>query len=283
MLARELPEHLRLGTLEGHFRCRWRVSKSGNTISIVARQRSSKRLRPRMAAVGRIHHRWDTTRPMVMPKPMVPPKARMITFYRNGDPFHSGTKVSIMPGKDFVSLDTLCDYLTQRMNIPHGVRYIFSLTGRKINHLDDLLDGYSYVVSGTRNFQELAYGQSGRMRGAVASRAHLPLTIRKEDLKLYRPLSPQDQRSNKEWRLRSPKNLRSRSLPTQNEGKTITVVNSQNPTIFSRVLLNLRTTQSFEEIVTDLGQAIRLPQAKRLYNQTGDEVGKFIFEVMYQS
>lgn len=282
MLARELPEHLRLGTLEGHFRCRWRVSKSGNTISIIARQRSSKRLRSRMAAVGRIHHRWDTTRPIMVPKPIVPPKARMITFYKNGDPFHSGTKVSIMPGKDFVSLDTLCDYLTQRMNIPHGVRYIFSLTGRKITHLDDLLDGYSYVVSGTKNFQEMAYGQSGRMRASMVSRAHLPLSIRREDLKLYRPLSPQDQRYGKDWRLRSPKNLRSRSLPTQNEGKTITVVDSQNPTVFSRVLLNLRTTQSFEEIVQDLGQAVRLPQAKRLYNQTGDEV-RILFCELYVS
>lgn len=276
MLARELPEHLRLGTLEGHFRCRWRVSKSGNTISIVARQRSSRRLRPRMAAVGRIHHRWDP-RPILVPKPIVPPKARMITFYKNGDPFHSGTKVSIMPGKDFVSLESLCDYLTQRMNIPRGVRYIFSLTGRKITHLDDLLDGYSYVVSGTKNFQEMAYGQSGRIRPTGVSRAYLPLAIRSEDLKLYRPLSPHDQRYNKEWRLRSPKNLRSRSLPTQNEGKTITVVNSQNPSVYSRVLLNLRTTQSFEEIVQDLGQAIRLPEAKRLYNQTGDEVRNIFY------
>lgn len=280
MLARELPDHLRLGTLEGNFRCRWRVSKSGNTISIIAKQRTSKR--PRMAAVGRMHHRWDT-RPVMVP-PIVPPKARLITFYRNGDPFHSGAKVSITPGKDFISLDGLCDYLTQRMNIPHGVRYIFSLTGRRITYLGDLLDGYSYVVSGTRNFQEMAYGQSGRVRAAVASRAHFPLAIRREDLKLYRPLSPPpEHRHGREWRLKSPKNSRSRSLPMQNEGKTITVVNSQNPTVYSRVLLNLRTTQSFEEIVQDLGQAIRFPQAKRLYNQTGDEVSKCIFHNLFSN
>ncbi|KAG8179242.1 hypothetical protein JTE90_004070 [Oedothorax gibbosus] len=271
MLARELPEHLKLGTLEGHFRCRWRVSKSGNTISVVARHKSGRR--PKMAAVGRVQHRWDNTRPMLLPKPIVPPKARMVTFFKNGDPFYSGTKVSIMPGKDFVTLDSLCDYLTQRMNIPHGVRYIFSLTGRKISVLDDLLDGYSYVVSGTKGFQELAYGQSGRMRAAVVSRAHLPLAIRKEDLKLYRPISPLS--NHQVWRVRTPKNLRSRSLPTQNEGKTITVVNSQNPTVFSRVLLNMRTTQTFEEIVVDLGQAIKLPQATRIYNQMGDEVRSF--------
>ncbi|GIX84437.1 echinoderm microtubule-associated protein-like CG42247 [Caerostris extrusa] len=81
--------------------------------------------------------------------------------------------------------------------------------------LDDLLDGYSYVVSGTKNFQELAYGQSNRMRGSV-SRAHLPLTIRKEDLKLYRPVSPLPSQV---WRVRTPKNLRSRSLPTQKRRK----------------------------------------------------------------
>lgn len=278
MLARELPDHLKLGTIEGHFRCRWRVSKSGNTISVVARQKSGRKVRPKMAAVGRIQHRWDTTRPMLMPKPIVPPKARMVTFFKNGDQFYSGTKVSIMPGKDFVTLDSLCDYLTQRMNIPHGVRYIFSLTGRKISDLDDLLDGYSYVVSGTKAFQELAYGQSNRMRAAVVSRAHLPLTIRKEDLKLYRPVSPL---TSQVWRVRTPKNLRSRSLPTQNEGKTITVVNSQNPTVFSRVLLNMRTTQTFEEIVEDLGQAIKLPQATRIYNQMGDEVCKYcLFKVL---
>lgn len=42
-----------------------------------------------------------------------------------------------------------------------------------------------------------------------------------------------------------------------------------------RVLLNLRTSQPFEEVVEDLGQVLKMTGAKRMYTSTGQEVRSF--------
>lgn len=42
-----------------------------------------------------------------------------------------------------------------------------------------------------------------------------------------------------------------------------------------RVLLNLRTSQPFEEVLEDLGQVLKMTGAKRMYTNTGDEVRSF--------
>ena len=39
-----------------------------------------------------------------------------------------------------------------------------------------------------------------------------------------------------------------------------------------RVLLNLRTTQPFEEVLEDLGQVLKMNGAKRMYTVAGQEV-----------
>lgn len=42
-----------------------------------------------------------------------------------------------------------------------------------------------------------------------------------------------------------------------------------------RVLLNLRTSQPFEEVVEDLGQVLKMTGAKRMYTSSGQEVRSF--------
>lgn len=42
-----------------------------------------------------------------------------------------------------------------------------------------------------------------------------------------------------------------------------------------RVLLNLRTSQPFEEVVEDLGQVLKMTAAKRMYTAGGQEVRSF--------
>lgn len=43
-----------------------------------------------------------------------------------------------------------------------------------------------------------------------------------------------------------------------------------------RILLNLRTGQPWEEVLRDLGHALRLPGASRLFTYSGQEVGHFL-------
>lgn len=79
----------------------------------------------------------------------------MVTFFKNGDALFSGLKVSLT----FSNMGALNDYLTARANIPNGARYIFSLDGRRITRLEQLEHDGLYVVSGSRNFENLPYGQ----------------------------------------------------------------------------------------------------------------------------
>lgn len=49
-------------------------------------------------------------------------KARMVSFFKNGQTFSRPIRMSIIPGKTFKSFHKLCDYLTTKSMIPLGVR-----------------------------------------------------------------------------------------------------------------------------------------------------------------
>ncbi|CAB3251920.1 unnamed protein product [Arctia plantaginis] len=57
------------------------------------------------------------------------------------------------------------------------------------------------------------------------------------------------------------------------QNKTVTI--RAYGVIHCRVLLNLRTTQPFEEVLEDLGQVLKMSGAKRMYTITGQEVRSF--------
>lgn len=52
-----------------------------------------------------------------------------------------------------VSLETLLDKLSLRMDLPRGARFIFNMDGAQIMNLEDLEDGGSYVVSSFKSFK----------------------------------------------------------------------------------------------------------------------------------
>ncbi|KAI8435275.1 hypothetical protein MSG28_003614 [Choristoneura fumiferana] len=58
-------------------------------------------------------------------------------------------------------------------------------------------------------------------------------------------------------------------------GRVIRIINNMDHSIQCRVLLNLRTTQPFEEVLEDLGQVLKMSGAKRMYTITGQEVRSF--------
>lgn len=80
-------------------------------------------------------------------------KARRVTFYRNGDPFHPGVEFRFKPGRDLASLDALLDRLSERLELPRGARFIFSMDGDRKFRLEELEDGASYVVSSYKTFK----------------------------------------------------------------------------------------------------------------------------------
>lgn len=80
-------------------------------------------------------------------------KARRVTFYRNGDPFHPGVEFRFKPGRDLASMDALLDRLSERLELPRGARFIFGMDGDRKYRLEELEDGASYVVSSYKTFK----------------------------------------------------------------------------------------------------------------------------------
>ncbi|KAF8774725.1 Echinoderm microtubule-associated protein-like [Argiope bruennichi] len=186
------------------------------------------------------------------------PKALYVTVYRNGDPFFPGVKVSLRPGKHFLNLPGFCDYLSQRMKIPQGVRYIYDLNGHLVTELKDLVDGGSYVASGVKTFKEAGYGKLVRLHTSQKPNA---APMRPGDMLLYR--QPHHE------------SLEGISLPGSKESSLVTVVNRKEPAKRSRVLLNLRTRQIWEEVLRDMGQAIGMRKVSRMLTPWGEEVRSF--------
>lgn len=80
-------------------------------------------------------------------------RARKVLFYKNGDPFFPGVEFRFKPGRDIVSLESLLDKLSLRMDLPRGARYVFSMDGDRKLRLEELEDGASYVVSSYKTFK----------------------------------------------------------------------------------------------------------------------------------
>ncbi|KAL6958257.1 hypothetical protein U1Q18_045611 [Sarracenia purpurea var. burkii] len=55
--------------------------------------------------------------------------------------------------RDVVSLESLLDKLSSKMDLPRGARFIFNMDGAQIMNLEDLEDGGWYVVSSFKSFK----------------------------------------------------------------------------------------------------------------------------------
>ncbi|KAI4501676.1 hypothetical protein M0802_003011 [Mischocyttarus mexicanus] len=203
-------------------------------------------------------------------------RARRVTFYKNGDPYFPGVEFRFKPRRDIGSLEALLDRLSLRLDLPRGARYIFSMDGdRKIN-LDELEDGASYVVSSYKTFKPASYGKksnnwytaptSGGSRGGVSGSG-------------AGGTGGWQSRPGAVASLSRKASITEEAPPTgggkPSSGRVIRIVNNHDHTVQCRVLLNLRTSQPFEEVLEDLGQVLKMNGAKRMFTVSGQEVRSF--------
>ncbi|VVC95369.1 unnamed protein product [Leptidea sinapis] len=186
-------------------------------------------------------------------------KARRVTFYRNGDPFHPGIEFRFKPGRDLVSMDVLLDRLSERLELPRGARFIFGMDGDRKYRLEELEDGASYVVSSYKTFKAASYGKKNGMwyGGTSTGTSGWSRTgTRKQSVAESDAPPPGGGKPS--------------------SGRVIRIINNmdhsiQNYPFQCRVLLNLRTTQPFEEVLEDLGQVLKMSGAKRIFSQLRNE------------
>ncbi|XP_055234696.1 doublecortin domain-containing protein 2C isoform X3 [Gorilla gorilla gorilla] len=83
--------------------------------------------------------------------------AKTIVVYRNGDPFYVGKKF-VLSRSRAATFEALLEQLTEQVDVPFGVRRLFTPTrGHRVLGLDALQAGGKYVAAGRERFKEFDY------------------------------------------------------------------------------------------------------------------------------
>ncbi|KAI1887449.1 hypothetical protein AGOR_G00190410 [Albula goreensis] len=185
-------------------------------------------------------------------------KARKVRFYRNGDKYFKGLVYAVSNDR-FRSLDALLMELTRSLsdnvNLPQGVRNIYTVDGaKKITSLEELVEGESYVCASNEPYRRVDYTKNVNPNWSVNVK-----TGTSRSLPSLLPSPRSETRESKEFI----------------KPKLVTVIRSGvKPRKAVRVLLNKKTAHSFEQVLTDITDAIKLDSGvvKRLFTLEGKQV-----------
>lgn len=184
---------------------------------------------------------------------------KKVRFFRNGDSFFDGFSFAV--GDRFRTFDSLMTALTNSNQLgdnrvlPKGVRYVFTMDGRKLTSLDELQDGESYVVSSTDAFKKINYAKvaspnwNPSMRGgAVHKRMDDDYSKRREPDKSFEVIS---------------KELT--DISSQKGRVFVVVRNGIKPRKIARILLNARLAHSFDQVLDMIGMSFQTPPVKKIF------------------
>lgn len=184
-------------------------------------------------------------------------KAKKVRFYRNGDRYFKGIVYAVANDR-FRTFDALLADLTRSLadhiNLPQGVRYIFTIDGsRKIISLNELEEGESYVCASENYYKTVDYTKNVNPNWSVNVKA----SASQKNMLANRTAS--ESMENKDFV----------------RPKLVTVMRSGvKPRKAVRVLLNKKTAHSFDQVLTDITEAIKLESGavKRIYTLDGKQV-----------
>ncbi|KAJ0033713.1 hypothetical protein NQD34_000820 [Periophthalmus magnuspinnatus] len=185
-------------------------------------------------------------------------RAKKVRFYRNGDKYFKGLVYAVSNDR-FRSFDALLMELTRSLsdnvNLPQGVRALYALDGgRKITSLDELVEGESYVCASNEPFRRVDYTKNVNPNWSVGCKTSTSCS-----LPSLTSLKSEIQRESKDFI----------------KPKLVTVIRSGvKPRKAVRVLLNKKTAHSFEQVLSDITDAIKLDSGavKRLYTLEGKQI-----------
>ncbi|XP_067301467.1 serine/threonine-protein kinase DCLK2-like isoform X2 [Pseudorasbora parva] len=189
-------------------------------------------------------------------------RAKKVRFYRNGDRYFKGLVYAVSNDR-FRSMDALLAELTRalsdNLHLPQGVRNIYSADGtRKIASLEELVEGESYVCASNEPYRKVDYTKNvnpnwgSRLAGAGLGVGAGPAGG------VMRPGPP---------RVGESKDFI--------KPKLVTVIRSGvKPRKAVRILLNKKTAHSFDQVLADITEAIKLDSGvvKRLYTLDGKQL-----------
>ncbi|KAL2094440.1 hypothetical protein ACEWY4_009159 [Coilia grayii] len=188
-------------------------------------------------------------------------RAKKVRFYRNGDRYFKGI-VYAVAAERFRTFEALLADLTRSLsdhaNLPQGVRYIFTVDGaRKVTSLDELEEGESYVCSSENYYKRLDYTKNVNPNWSVNVKASGSAA----------KLAGGGGAGGSGGGVRESKDfIRPRLVTVMRSGS--------RPRKAVRVLLNRKTAHSFEQVLTDITDAVKLESGavKKVYTLDGKQV-----------
>ncbi|TMS13915.1 Serine/threonine-protein kinase DCLK1, partial [Larimichthys crocea] len=186
-------------------------------------------------------------------------RAKKVRFYRNGDRYFNGIVYAISTDR-FRTFDALLADLTRSLsdnvNLPQGVRTIYTLDGsKKITTIEQLAEGDSYVCSSIEAYKKLDYTKNVNPNWSVNVKAPAASSRGPPSLGSSKAGAPE-----------------SREVKDFIRPKLVTVVRSGvKPRKAVRILLNKKTAHSYEQVLTDITDAIKLDSGvvKKIYTLEG--------------
>ncbi|XP_077400132.1 serine/threonine-protein kinase DCLK2-like [Vanacampus margaritifer] len=199
-------------------------------------------------------------------------RAKKVRFYRNGDRSFKGLVYAVSSDR-FRSYDGLLMELTRsladNLHLPQGVRTIYTIDGaKKISSMDELVEGECYVCASNQPYRKVDYTKisvpswkPGAISGSVSASSNRPSAASSG-------VAAGVGGSGKE----RPEGRESKDFI---KPKLVTVIRSGvKPRKAVRILLNKKTAHSFEQVLADITEAIKLDSGavKRLYTLDGKQL-----------
>ena len=197
-------------------------------------------------------------------------RAKKVRFYRNGDRFFRGMVYAVSPER-FRTFESLMAELTSsplgdKTVLPNGVRHVFSIDGgMKVSSLDDLEEGESYVCASTSIFKRIDYPRS--------------------QTPVWNPNSRSVDSPTRELKTPTPGLFDQTNLPEENRDfikpKLVTIIrNGTKPRKAVRILLNKKTAHSFQQVLSDITETIKLDSGpvKKIFTVDGKPVSQMYRE-----
>ncbi|GFR86808.1 lipoxygenase-like protein domain-containing protein 1 [Elysia marginata] len=197
-----------------------------------------------------------------------PSKAKNCFFYKDGDTKFRAVKICIHPRR-YQRMEALITELSAKVKLPFGVRSIFTPRGRDmVTSLEKLENGESYVCSPMRH----------QARGLDPTKVippprwyyDKPPSGTKQLSHLLQEFEFED-RSRFVGRRYPNRDARMADAYNRAQPKKITVLKNGEPTIHHVVLINRRTAQMFEQILSDISGMFSMA-VRKLYTVEGRRI-----------
>uniref|UniRef100_A0AAG5DHT1 non-specific serine/threonine protein kinase n=1 Tax=Anopheles atroparvus TaxID=41427 RepID=A0AAG5DHT1_ANOAO len=194
---------------------------------------------------GGTHNKSNTLKKRISSSRTPAKKAKRIRFFRNGDKFYPGSTIPVSVER-YRSFDSLTEDLTRLLEdsvtLTGAIRAIYTLDGKKIEKVDDLEDGKSYVCScNNEGFKRIEYNVSN-------TNTKNPNRLSR----IIRPLSPvKNGGSNGGTPLKE--------IDSVVHPRIVTLIrNGVKPRKILRLLLNKRNSPTYEHVLTAITQCVKL-------------------------